>query len=68
METILREAIKARLAETGQSVNSLAREAGIDEGYLSRFLRKEKSMGLPTADKLCKLLGLELRPRELERN
>lgn len=57
IETRLRQA----LAESPLSLNQLSAHCGIDVGILSRFLRAERTMTLPTAARLAKVLGLELR-------
>ena len=46
----------------GLSLNEIARRAGIDPGSMSRFMRNDRTMTLPQIEKLCGLLGLELRP------
>ena len=57
IETQLRQA----LSESPLSLNQLSARCGIDVGILSRFLRAERTMTLPTAARLAKVLGLELR-------
>jgi ribosome-binding protein aMBF1 (putative translation factor) len=66
MQQILIAAVHERIARTQQSLNSLAREADIDDGLLSRFWRGQRGLTLETADKLAKTLGLELRPMDEE--
>lgn len=60
LEQKLVDAIEA----AGLSQSELARLTGINQGALSRFLSKDieerRSFSLPTADKLCQALGLEL--------
>ena len=60
IEKILIDAIK----DSELSQSELARLTGINQGVLSRFLTKDvaerRSLSLPTADKLCRVLGLEL--------
>ena len=60
LEKKLIDAIKA----TGLSQSELARLAGVNQGTLSRFLAdnvaERRTLSLPTADKLCQVLGLEL--------
>src|SRR5262245_39063489 len=52
----LRQAVRA----CGLSLNQLARETGLHQAQLSRFLRGERSMRLEAAEKLCEYLGLRL--------
>jgi DNA-binding phage protein len=40
----------------------LAKDAGLAVAVLQRFVSGERSITLGTASKLCKALGLELRP------
>ena len=58
IETQLRQA----LSESPLSLNQLSARCGIDVGILSRFVRAERTMTLPTAARLAKVLGLELKP------
>lgn len=58
-----KQLIKA-IKSAGLSQNELARISGVDQGTLSRFLtddvRERRSLSLATADRLCRVLGLEL--------
>jgi len=42
---------------------AVARDSGVNSAVVGRFLKGERDVTLSTADKLCKALGLELRPR-----
>jgi|GEM_PF-789792 len=42
------------------NVNALAVSAGIDQASLRRFLSRERSLSLDSADRLCVVLGLKL--------
>ena len=53
---IIRKAVES----AGVSYNQLAHRAGIDQSQISRFMRGERDLSLAAADKLCKVLGLEL--------
>jgi plasmid maintenance system antidote protein VapI len=57
MEQIIRQAIE----KDGRTAKELAEVSGVDTGILSRFLGAKRTMTLPTADKVCRALGLELR-------
>jgi transcriptional regulator with XRE-family HTH domain len=57
----LKDAIKAALQATGESVNALAKRAGVSQPILQRFLAGKRGLTLETADKLCACLGLELK-------
>ncbi len=60
IERQLIEAIRA----SGLTQEDLAKLSGVDQGAISRFLtadlKARRSLSLPTADKLCRLLGMEL--------
>jgi transcriptional regulator with XRE-family HTH domain len=52
----LRQAIQ----ESGQSLNQLSAECGVDRGRLSRFMRGERDLTFAAAALLCEALGLDL--------
>lgn len=52
--------LRGALAGCGKSLNGLAKETGVHPAQLSRFLRKERSLQLTAAAKLCAYLGLYL--------
>lgn len=54
----LREAIR----RDGRSLNQLARDSGCDDSVLSRFMRDERTITARVLDRLCNVLGLDLRP------
>lgn len=57
MEDLLRKAIK----DCGMPQNKICRAARMDEGTLSCFmLGKQESMRLKTAQRLARVLGMEL--------
>ena len=53
----LRQAIR----DSGLSLCQLAKATEVDDGILSRFMRRERGLTTKTLDRLCKHLGLELR-------
>ena len=55
LSELLREAIR----RDGRSLYKLGIAAGIEHGRLSRFLRHERSLTLPTVEKVCDALGVE---------
>jgi transcriptional regulator with XRE-family HTH domain len=59
----LREAIEAGPKTRYQ----IAKETGLDEGLLSRFVHGKSGLSVSSIDKLCECLGLELRPFERTR-
>ncbi len=58
------EAIKRRISADGRSLYRLALDAGISVAILQWFTRGERGITLKTADRLCRALDLELRPKE----
>lgn len=58
VETELLRAVK----RDPRSRYRLAKDAGIAVAQLQRFESGERSITIGTASKLCKVLGLELRP------
>ena len=52
----LREAI----LNCGQTEYRVAKESGVAQPIVNRFLRGERGISLETAGKLCKYLGLHL--------
>jgi transcriptional regulator with XRE-family HTH domain len=49
-----------RVRRTGLPVLEIARKAGVSQGQLSRFMRDERTLTLPVAEKVCRVLGLSL--------
>lgn len=55
---VLREAI----TRDGRSGHQLGRDSGVAPAVISRFVNRKRELNLSTADRLCKAIGLELRP------
>jgi transcriptional regulator with XRE-family HTH domain len=53
---VLKEAIQ----ESGLSVNELAKQSGVSQPQLSRFMRGDRSLTLPAAEKLVEFFGMRL--------
>jgi transcriptional regulator with XRE-family HTH domain len=56
------DVIRAAMHDDGRTHSEIARDSGVAQAVLSRFYRGERDLNLRTADRLCKALGLELRP------
>jgi plasmid maintenance system antidote protein VapI len=56
-QTILRNAIN----DSGMSLMAIADQAGVDHSQLSRFVRNERTITFPTAEKIGTFLGFELK-------
>ena len=48
------------IKESGLSLNSIGKQAGVSQAQLSRFVRGERTLTLPVAAKLCVFFGLRL--------
>jgi transcriptional regulator with XRE-family HTH domain len=62
MKGHITQTIQRAVVDSGILQSEIARQAKVTEGQLSRFLRDKRSLTLPAAERLCKVLGLELRP------
>jgi plasmid maintenance system antidote protein VapI len=61
--TTLADTLRRAILASGLSVTALAREAGIAQPVLHRFMSRERDLTLRVADRLVAYLELELRPR-----
>ena len=60
IEKQLLKAIEA----SGLTLTRLAEMAGVSEGIICRFVNGKRGITLTTASRLCRVLGLELKPKE----
>ncbi len=60
------EQIQTAIRRSGLSLNQIGRESGVAVPQLSRFMRGERTLTLPAAEKLCRALRLGLAPLEGE--
>lgn len=58
------DAIRKAIRDSGRSLYDLAKTTDIDAGRLSRFMRKERTLGSDAIDVLCQELGLNLTPKK----
>ena len=56
------DVIRRAVEDSGRTPYAIALESGVSQPVLSRFLRSERGLNLDTAEKLCRALGLDLRP------
>ena len=56
------------IRESGLSINGLANLSGVDRAMISRLMSGQRSLTLPSAAKLAKVLGLELHKVEGDDN
>jgi transcriptional regulator with XRE-family HTH domain len=64
-EPDLIEQLRQAVRESGLSLNEIARRSGVDQGQLSRFMRGERTIEMPTAARMCAALGLRLTKNKL---
>jgi plasmid maintenance system antidote protein VapI len=57
------ETLRKLIERTGKPVTTVARESGIPQPVLHRFMHRERDLTLRSADKLLAYFGLELRAR-----
>ena len=62
--TALEEALRAAIVADGRTLYAIAKDAGLKQIQVARFMRGERSLGLPIAGRLCDVLRLELRPEK----
>ena len=55
------EQLRQAIRDSGLSYYRLARECGVSDGGLSRFMRNERDLTARSIDRICSFLGLELR-------
>ena len=55
-ENLFRE----RIEKGGLSLGEIARQTGVSTAQLSRFMRGERGLRIPTAQKLAGVIGLNL--------
>ena len=65
--TTISQSLQEAMAQSGESLADIVRATGISNAVLSRFVRGERTLTLPTADKLARHFGLELVKRERRR-
>ena len=58
----IEQRLKRAVLESEMSRYRIAKLSGISEAQLSYFIHDKRSLTLPAAAKLAKVLGLELRP------
>jgi plasmid maintenance system antidote protein VapI len=56
MPDVIRQAIKA----DGRSLYRLAKDSGVSDAVIVRFVNRQRDLNLRTADRLCHALGLSL--------
>lgn len=57
------ELIRATTEARGLTAYALARDSGVNSAVVGRFLKGQRDVTLTTAEKMCRVLRLELRPQ-----
>jgi len=60
--TNLEKQLRSAVKDSGLTTYRLAKDSGVSQPVLSRFLNGKRGITLATASKLANVLGLELRP------
>jgi transcriptional regulator with XRE-family HTH domain len=58
------EQLRDAIRRSGRSLNQLSKASGVGSNQLSRFMRGLRTLTLPAAEKLCRVLHLCLAPEE----
>ena len=61
------EMFRAACKSYPESLYALCKQAEVDQGQMSRFLAGEQSIGLATAEKLGRVLGITLQTATKQR-
>lgn len=59
--------IRAAINNSGLSINRLAKDCGVSQPVLCRFVNGQRGITLATASKLAETLGFELVPKKRKR-
>ena len=62
------DAIRGACKAYDGTIYALAKASSVDEGQLRRFVAGQQSIGIVTAEKLCRVLGIELTMPKKRRN
>lgn len=60
MSQTLTEMLRRVIADSGETLSQLARETGVTQPQLSRFMKGERSLTLESASKLFDYFGLRV--------
>jgi len=60
--TSVSERLRAAILTAGESRYRIAKQTGVSQAILSRFVRRKTSMNLTAVDALAAYLGLDLLP------
>ena len=60
-KAFISDQLRQAILDSGQTLLAIAKGCGVDNGALSRFMRKERDLTTRSVDRVCSYLGLELR-------
>ena len=62
-KSIVTELRKA-IVESGYTQNQLSELSGVNRAQINRFVKGERTLTLESAERIAKVLGLELKPKK----
>ena len=63
-KSVFADLIRRRVRASGLSRYAVAKRAGIGVAVVQRFMDRSRGLNLATAEKICRVVGLDLRPVE----
>jgi hypothetical protein len=54
------EQLKQAIRQSGHTLAGLEQAADLPKGQLSRFMRGQRTITMPVAERICRVLGLKL--------
>lgn len=59
-ESVLVEVLRNAIISSGLTLNEIGRQSGVAVNQISRFVKGERTLTLPAAEKLCQALHLKV--------
>ena len=56
--------LRKAIVESGYTQNQLSELSGVNRAQINRFVKDERTLTLESAEKIAKVLGLELKPKK----
>ncbi len=57
------DTIRKAIERDGRTRYQISQDSGVNQAVVGRFVHGERNLNLVTAERLCKVLGLELGPK-----
>jgi predicted transcriptional regulator len=64
----LADTLRRAIKESGMTPTELARRAGVPQPCVSKFLRRKQDLNLETVEKICRVLGLDMKKADHQGN